>query len=128
GARRWISRIVISWGDVSTLTMFVQDEITYYIMRQLLGVAEAGFYPGMLIYFTLWFASRDRAVAIGVLLMAPQVATVFGSPLGGALMTLDGNLGLHGWQWMLLLEGLPTVLFVLFLWFYLPDGPADARW
>ena len=128
GARRWISRIVISWGAVSTLTMFVQDEITFYIMRLLLGVAEAGFYPGMLFYFTLWFASRDRAVAIGVLLMAPQVATVFGSPLGGALMTLDGNLGLHGWQWMLLLEGLPTVLFGLFLWFYLPDGPADARW
>src|SRR5690606_28980022 len=89
GARRWISRIVISWGAVSTLTMFVQDEITFYIMRLLLGVAEAGFYPGMLFYFTLWFASRDRAVAIGVLLMAPQVATVFGSPLGGALMTLD---------------------------------------
>ncbi|MEV5553383.1 MFS transporter [Nonomuraea wenchangensis] len=128
GARRWISRIVISWGAISTLTMFVQNETTFYIMRLLLGVAEAGFYPGMLFYFTLWFAPRDRAIAIGVLLMAPQVATVFGSPLGGALMTLDGNLGLHGWQWMLLLEGLPTVLFGFFLWFYLPDGPADARW
>lgn len=128
GARRWISRIVISWGAISTLTMFVQGETSFYIMRFLLGVAEAGFYPGMLFYFTLWFASRDRAVAVGMLLVAPQVATIFGSPLGGALMQLDGIAGLHGWQWMLLLEGLPTVAFGFFLWFYLPDGPKDARW
>ncbi|OFV76441.1 MFS transporter [Rhodococcus erythropolis] len=128
GARRWISRIVISWGAISTLTMFVQGETSFYIMRFLLGVAEAGFYPGMLFYFTLWFAARDRAVAVGILLIAPNAATVFGSPLGGALMTLDGTLGLQGWQWLLLLEGLPTVAFGVFLWFYLPNGPADARW
>ncbi|NIL78340.1 putative tartrate transporter [Rhodococcus sp. B10] len=128
GARRWISRIVISWGAISTLTMFVQGETSFYIMRFLLGVAEAGFYPGMLFYFTLWFAARDRAVAVGMLLVAPQVATVFGSPLGGAIMTLDGALGLYGWQWLLLLEGIPTVLFGFFLWFYLPNGPKDARW
>ena len=128
GARRWIGRIVIGWGAISTLTMFVQNEVQFYIMRLLLGIAEAGFYPGMLFYFTLWFAARDRAVAVGALLMAPQVATIFGSPLGGALMTLDGALGLQGWQWLLLLEGVPTVLFGFFLWFYLPDTPADARW
>jgi len=128
GARRWIGRIVISWGTISTLTMFVQGEVSFYVMRLLLGVAEAGFYPGMLFYFTLWFAPRDRAVAVGTLLMAPQVATIFGSPLGGAIMNLDGELGLHGWQWLLLLEGLPTVAFGIFLWFYLPDGPRDAAW
>lgn len=128
GARRWISRIVVSWGLISTLTLFVQGEVSFYIMRFLLGVAEAGFYPGMLFYFTLWFASRDRAVAVGMLLVAPQLATVFGSPLGGAIMTLDGALGMHGWRWLLLLEGLPTVLFGVFLWFYLPNGPRDARW
>ncbi|QXW00466.1 MULTISPECIES: MFS transporter [Rhodococcus] len=128
GARRWISRIVISWGAISTLTMFVQGETSFYIMRFLLGVAEAGFYPGMLFYFTLWFASRDRAVAVGMLLVAPQIATVFGSPLGGAIMGLDGTLGMYGWQWLLLLEGIPTVLFGIFLWFYLPNGPRDARW
>lgn len=128
GARRWISRIVISWGAISTLTMFVQNETSFYIMRFLLGVAEAGFYPGMLFYFTLWFASRDRAIAVGMLLVAPQLATVFGSPLGGAIMTMDGTLGLHGWQWLLLLEGLPTVAFGFFLWFYLPNGPRDAKW
>jgi MFS family permease len=128
GARRWIGRIVISWGTISTLTMFVQGEVSFYVMRLLLGIAEAGFYPGMLFYFTLWFAPRDRAVAVGTLLMAPQVATIFGSPLGGAIMNLDGNLGLHGWQWLLLIEGLPTVAFGVFLWFYLPDGPRDAKW
>lgn len=128
GARRWISRIVISWGAISTLTMFVQGETSFYIMRFLLGVAEAGFYPGMLFYFTLWFAPRDRAVAVGMLLVAPQIATVLGSPLGGAIMTLDGTLGLSGWQWLLLVEGLPTVIFGFFLWFYLPNGPKDARW
>jgi MFS family permease len=128
GARRWIGRIIISWGAISTLTMFVWNDTSFYIMRFLLGIAEAGFYPGMLFYFTLWFAARDRAIAVGALLAAPQVATIFGSPLGGALMTLDGNLGLHGWQWLLLLEGLPTVLFGIFIWFYLPDSPADARW
>ncbi|NDV09732.1 MFS transporter [Rhodococcus sp. IEGM 248] len=128
GARTWISRIVITWGLVSTLTTFVQNETGFYIMRFLLGLTEAGFYPGMLFYFTLWFAPRDRAIAVGTLLIAPQLALIFGSPLGGALMQLDGTWGLHGWQWMLLLEGIPTVLFGFFLYRFLPHGPRGAKW
>jgi len=127
GARRWLSRIVVTWGLVSTLTMFVQNEWSFYAMRFLLGVAEAGFYPGLLFYITLWFAGRDRAVAVGFLLIAPQLATIFGSPLGGWIMTLDGTLGLAGWQWLLLIEGLPTILFGIYMWFNLPDGPRDAK-
>lgn len=128
GARRWISRIVVTWGLASTLTMFIQGEKSFYVMRFLLGVAEAGFYPGMLFYFTLWFAARDRAVAVGMLLVAPQIATIFGSPLGGWIMGFDGKSGLHGWQWLLLLEGAPTIAFGVFLWFFLPNGPRDAKW
>ena len=127
GARRWLSRIVVTWGLVSTLTMFVQNEWSFYAMRFLLGVAEAGFYPGLLFYITLWFAGRDRAVAVGFLLIAPQLATIFGSPLGGWIMTLDGTWGLAGWQWLLLIEGLPTIFFGIYMWFNLPDGPKDAK-
>ena len=128
GARLWISRIVITWGTVSTLTMFVWNDTSFYVMRFLLGLAEAGFYPGMLFYFTLWFAPRDRAIAVGVLLTAPQIALILGSPLAGALMQLDGLAGLHGWQWMLLLEGIPTVMFGFLLLRMLPNGPQDAQW
>ncbi|MDT2006579.1 MFS transporter [Rhodococcus opacus] len=80
------------------------------------------------VFFTLWFAPRDRAIAVGTLLIAPQLALIFGSPLGGALMQLDGTWGLHGWQWMLLLEGIPTVLFGFFLYRFLPNGPREAKW
>ncbi|MFE6925475.1 MFS transporter [Nocardia sp. NPDC057663] len=128
GARVWISRIVITWGTVSTLTMFVWNDTSFYVMRFLLGLAEAGFYPGMLFYITLWFAPRDRPVAVGALLIAPQLALIFGSPLAGTLMQLDGLAGLDGWRWMLLLEGLPTVIFGFFLLRLLPNGPQDARW
>ncbi|MFJ5300279.1 MFS transporter [Pseudomonas sp. NPDC088368] len=128
GPRRWIARIAVTWGVLSSAMMFVQGEASFYLLRVLLGIAEAGLFPALMYMVTLWFAPKDRGIVIGWIYIAPALALVIGNPIGGALMRLDGVSGLHGWQWMFLLEGLPSVVVGVILWFKLPDRPRDARW
>ena len=128
GPRRWIARIAVTWGALSALMMFVQGPISFYVLRFLLGAAEAGLYPALMYMVTLWFAQRYRATVIGLIYLAPTTALIVGSPLGGGLMELDDLLGLHGWQWMFLIEGLVTVLVGVLVWFTLPSVPSEAQW
>jgi len=128
GARFWIARIMLSWGLVSTAMAFVSGEASFYILRVMLGIAEAGLFPGVLLYLTYWFGDRDRARAIGYFLLGVCLANVVGGPIGGALLQLDGLMGLHGWQWMFIIEGVPSTLFSVLVWKVLPDGPAEAKW
>ena len=128
GPRLWIVRIAVTWGVLSGLMMFVQGERSFYILRFLLGAAEAGLFPSLMYMVTIWFAQKYRATAIGFLYLAVTIALTVGGPFGGALMELDGLGGLHGWQWMFMLEGLLTVLIGVFTWFKLPETPKDARW
>ncbi|MET0450698.1 MAG: MFS transporter [Mycobacterium sp.] len=128
GPRKWITRIAITWGTLSALMMFVQGDVSFYVMRFLLGAAEAGLYPALMYMVTVWFAQHYRATVVGFIYLAPTIALVVGGPLGGALMELDSALGLHGWQWMFLIEGIVTVLVGVLVWFKLPQVPNDARW
>lgn len=128
GPRRWIARIAVTWGVLSTAMMFVQGERSFYLVRVLLGAAEAGLFPALMYMVTLWFAPRDRPVAVGWIYTAPSIALIIGSPLGAALMQLGGVAQLHGWQWMFLIEGVPTILVGIVLYFKLPDRPSDVRW
>ncbi|WP_345815773.1 MFS transporter [Paraburkholderia sp. PREW-6R] len=128
GPRRWIARIAVTWGALSASMMFVQGEWSFYAIRVLLGIAEAGLFPALMYMVTMWFAPQDRSVAVGWIYTAPALALVIGNPLGGAFMQMDGFAGLHGWQWLFLLEGLPTILVGVLLWFKLPEKPSDARW
>lgn len=128
GPRRWIARIAVTWGLLSTAMLLVRGEWSFYALRVLLGIAEAGLFPALMYMVTLWFAPKDRAVAVGWIYTAPSIALIVGSPLGAALMQLGGIGGLRGWQWMFLLEGVPTVIAGIVLYFKLPDRPADVRW
>jgi MFS family permease len=128
GPRRWIARIAVTWGVLSTAMMFVQGEWSFYTLRVLLGIAEAGLFPALMYMVTLWFAPKDRAIAVGWIYTAPSIALIIGNPLGVALMQLGGTAGLHGWQWMFLIEGVPTVLLGIVLYFKLPDRPSDVSW
>jgi MFS family permease len=128
GPRPWIARIAVTWGALSAAMMFVQGEWSFYALRVLLGIAEAGLFPALMYMVTLWFAPKDRAVAVGWIYTAPALGLMLGNPLGGALMQLDGLGGLQGWQWMFLLEGLPTIAVGVLLFFKLPERPRDARW
>jgi ACS family tartrate transporter-like MFS transporter len=128
GARRWIARIMLTWGAISACMMFVTTPISFYILRFLLGVAEAGFYPGVLLYLTYWVPAGYRAQIIARFLALTSILGLFGPPLGGLLLKLDGWYGLAGWQWLFLLEGLPTVLIGFTVFKFLPDKPADAAW
>ncbi|WP_211220991.1 MFS transporter [Nocardioides insulae] len=127
GPRIWITRIAITWGLLSSALMFVNSETTFYILRFLLGAAEAGLYPALMYVVTVWFAQEDRARVVGYILIASSLAYALGGPIGGALMTLDGTLGLHGWQWLFLIEGIPSVIIGLLIWFKLPDSPHEAK-
>src|SRR6185295_15716089 len=109
GARVWIARIMITWGLVSTCMMLVKTAFAFYLLRFLLGVAEAGFFPGMILYLTCWIPAGARARAFALFLTSTSLAGVFGGPLSGALFQLDRVYGLRGWQWLFLLEGLPAV-------------------
>ncbi|WP_156302375.1 MFS transporter, partial [Methylogaea oryzae] len=129
GARRWIARVVAMWGLISAATLWVDTPASFYALRFLLGLGEAGFFPGIIYYLTLWYPSARRAQTVAVFMAAVPVAGVLGGPLSGWVMTaLDGAQGLRGWQWLFLAEGLPAVLLGLFTWFWLDDGPAHARW
>ncbi|WP_255462247.1 MFS transporter [Granulicella sp. WH15] len=128
GPRLWIARIMITWGIIATGMMFVQGPHSFYFMRFFLGVSEAGFFPGMILYLTYWFPSRERARAVARFMTATSIAGVVGGPLSGALLKLDGRAGLHGWQWLFLVEGVPTILFGISVLFVMKDHPDDAAW
>jgi len=129
GARIWLSRIMLTWGVVSGSFMFVHNAPVFYIMRFLLGAAEAGFYPGIILYLTAWFPAHRRAKVIAVFMSAIPVAGIFGNPLSGEIMDgTDGLLGLAGWQWMFLIEAVPAIVAGLALYLCLDNRPADAKW
>jgi ACS family tartrate transporter-like MFS transporter len=128
GARAWMFRIMFTWGLVSMATAFVRDATGFYVLRFLLGVAEAGFYPGMVLYLTYWFPQSTRARFIAAFLAAVPFANVIGGPLSGAILSMDGTNGLHGWQWLFLLEGVPSCILAFAILVLLPDGPSRARW
>lgn len=128
GARRWIARIMLSWGLISGAMAFVTNPTGFYVLRFLLGVAEAGFFPGIILYLSYWFPSRHRAGITAVFMAAVPLSVALGSPISGALLSLDGVMGLHGWQWMFLVEAAPAVLLAGVVLTYLTDRPAMAHW
>ena len=128
GARLWISRIMVTWGLISAGMMFVRTPATFYLLRFLLGVAEAGFFPGVIYYLSLWYPTAHRARAIAAFMTAVPVTGLIGGPLSGALLELDGLHGLAGWQWLFLLEGLPAVILGTSVLFYLKDRPETTHW
>jgi ACS family tartrate transporter-like MFS transporter len=128
GARRWIARILISWGLVSMATAFVTEVWSFMAARVLLGIAEAGFFPGMVLYLTYWIPAAERARSGALFTMAAPIAVIVGGPVSEALLTLDGRLGLHGWQWLFLVEGLPAVLLGFMTLSRLTDRPENADW
>ena len=128
GARRWIMRIMLSWGVIAMSMMFVNSITSFYVMRFLLGIAEAGFFPGILLYLTFWFTAKERAKMVAWFMTANAVSFIFGGPLSGWLMTAKIFPGLAGWQQMFLLEGLPAILMGFVVLLYLPNGPQEAKW
>jgi MFS transporter, ACS family, tartrate transporter len=128
GARIWIARIAIVWGFVSMAMMFATGPRSFNALRFLLGAAEAGFFPGIVLYFTYWFPTRERARAMAQFSTASMAAGIVGAPLSGALLSLGGAAGLDGWQWLFLVEGVPAVVLGVVALFYLDDGPGRARW
>lgn len=128
GARIWMARIMITWGLISAAMMFAHDETTFYILRVLLGAAEAGFFPGVILYLTYWFPSFARGRAMGLFYFGAPLAFIFGSPLSGLLLEFQGLGGLHGWQWMFMVEGLLASVVGIWAFFYLDNRPADAKW
>src|SRR5256885_8398884 len=122
GARRWIARIMITWGAISVAMMFVRTTPTFHILRFLLGAAEAGFFPGMVYYLSLWYPETQRARAIAAFMTAVPVSGVIGGPLSGVLLTLNGVSGLAGWQWLFLVEGVPAILLGAIVLVILPNG------
>ena len=128
GARLWIARIMVTWGLAASAMMLVHTPWSFYGLRFLLGVAEAGFFPGIIFYLTYWYPARDRARAYAWFLAAIPISGIIGGPVSGALLGLDGLLGLRGWQWLFLLEGIPSVIVGLLVLALLPDRPRDARW
>jgi ACS family tartrate transporter-like MFS transporter len=128
GARLWISRIMVTWGLISAGLMFVRTPAVFYLLRFLLGVAEAGFFPGVIYYLSLWYPKAHRARAIAAFMTAVPVTGLIGGPLSGALLELDGLHGLAGWQWLFLLEGLPAVILGTSVLFYLNDRPETTHW
>jgi len=129
GARIWIARIMISWGIVSSLMLLVQDEWTFYALRFILGIAEAGFFPGVIYYLTLWYPSKHRATRTAWFMAAIAVAGVVGNPVSGWLMdTLSGQMGLAGWQWLFLAEGIPSVIVGLLVFCCLDSSIDEAKW
>ncbi len=129
GARRWLAHILISWGVLSASMMFVTGPASFYLLRLLLGLAEAGFFPGIILYLSYWFPARERARAVSRFMTGSAVTGIFGNPLSGAILHYLGGVGgLAGWQWLFLLEGLPTILLGIVALFYLTDRPEQASW
>ena len=128
GARATICRIMVIWGIISSCMMFVKTPLMFYVLRFLLGVAEAGFFPGVILYLTWWFPRDQRARAVARFMTATAIAGAFGSPLSAYLLRLDGWQGLRGWQWLFLIEGLPSIILGVSVWWLLPNRPAEVKW
>jgi len=128
GARRWIARIAITWGLVTSAMMFVRTPGQFYVLRVMLGVAEAGLMPGVIYYLTLWYPARERGAATARFMLATALAGFVGNSLGGWILGFEGRLGLHGWQWLFLLEGIPSFLLGIVAFGLLTDRPENARW
>ncbi|MDZ5435021.1 MFS transporter [Pseudomonas fluorescens] len=127
GARIWLTRIMLTWGLVAAGMAFIQNETHFYILRFLLGVAEAGFFPGVIYYFTRWLPGVERGKAIAIFLSGSAIASLISGPLSGLLLQISG-LGMHGWQWMYFIEGMFSVGLCAFVWFWLDSKPHDAKW
>ncbi len=129
GARRWIGRILISWGLISAAMMVVRGPWSFYLLRVLLGFAEAGFFPGIILYLTYWFPARERARAVSLFMIGSPITSIVGAPLSGAILQyLDRVGGLRGWQWLFVLEGIPAIVLGVISIFYLTDRPEKAHW
>ena len=128
GARRWIARIMITWGLLAMGMMFVKTPLEFYAVRFLLGMAEAGFFPGVVYYLSQWFPANVRARTVSRFYVALPLSSVFMGGLAGALLNLQGRLGLAGWQWLFLAEGFPAVILSVIFFFFLPNTPAEAKW
>ncbi|WP_369059008.1 MFS transporter [Caulobacter sp. 73W] len=128
GARVWFARIMFTWGLVTLALGFTQNATMFYILRFLLGAAEAGFFPGVLYVLTLWYPQAHRARMVGLFMIASAAANAVGAAIGGLLLDMDGLLGLAGWQWVFLVTGLPAVLLAPYVLMRLPNGPSQARW
>jgi ACS family tartrate transporter-like MFS transporter len=126
-ARLWLARIIISWGILAVFTGFIRNSTHFYVARFVLGAAEAGFFPGVIVYLSHWFRTRDRAKAVAMFMAAIPVANIFGAPVSGLILGVNW-LGLAGWRWVFILEGLPALVFGVVTIFYLTDRPRDARW
>ncbi|MFJ9626092.1 MFS transporter [Streptomyces sp. NPDC101175] len=128
GARRWIARILVSWGILATVMAFVHSPVQLYVLRFLLGVAEAGFFPGIVVYLTYWFRKKEVATATALFLTAIPASYVFAAPLSALIMDHVHWFGLSGWRWMFILEGIPAVVLGVACYFVLTEKPADAKW
>jgi MFS transporter, ACS family, tartrate transporter len=129
GARLWITRIMITWGVISAAMALVQGERSFYFVRFLLGVAEAGFFPGIILYLTYWYTSAERAKVVGQFMIAVPLSSVVGAPLSSWILEAFGNVGgLASWQWLFIIEALPAIVLGVIVYRYLDDGPADAAW
>jgi D-galactonate transporter len=129
GARVWLTRIMVTWGLISSAMMFVTSPAMFYVLRFLLGVAEAGFFPGVILYLTYWYPARRRARIVALFMTAIALSGVVGGPLSGWIMqTFAGNNGWAGWQWLFLLEGIPSVIVGIWLFFFLDDGIRSSKW
>jgi len=128
GARRWIARIMLSWGLLSGAMALITGETSFYVVRMLLGAAEAGFFPGIIFYLTLWFPAVYRARIVGYFMAAIPLSSLIGAPVSGYILGMDGLAGLKGWQWLFILEAAPAVVLSFVVFFYLTDRPGEAHW
>jgi len=128
GARLWLARIAITWGLIASAMMFVRSPVEFYTLRVMLGVAEAGCFPGIIYYVSLWFPAHERGSATARFMVSASLAGIVGNAIGGWVLGFDGRLGLHGWQWLFLLEGIPSVVLGVVILVVLTDRPEDARW
>ena len=128
GARVWIARILITWGIIAACTAFIVGPLSFYSVRFALGIAEAGFFPGIILYLTWWFPSYYRSRIVGIFMAAIPLSNILGSLVSGVLLNLDGWLGLAGWQWLFILEAAPAVVLGVAFWIYMTDWPSEAQW
>lgn len=127
GARAWLTRIMFTWGAAAMAMAFVRGETSFYVLRFILGAAEAGFFPGIIYYFTQWLPSTERGKAMAIFLSGSAIASVISGPVSGALLHVSG-MSLHGWQWMFLIEGFASIVLCGFVWFWLQSHPREAKW
>ncbi|MFV0284101.1 MAG: MFS transporter [Castellaniella sp.] len=128
GARLWIARVMVTWGIISGAMAFVEGPTSFYVMRFLLGAAEAGFFPGIILYLSYWFPARHRAGVTALFMAAAPLSTALGSPISAALLEMHGIMGLTGWQWLFILEAIPALILGVVVFFYMTDRPAQAKW